>query len=85
MKFEYVMGEQRYRKCSSDQCVFMQRFSGDNFIMLLLYADDILIVCKSVSRISRLKKEMSKSFAMQDFGPTKCILGIKNERDRKSN
>jgi ATP-binding cassette subfamily B (MDR/TAP) protein 1 len=85
MKFEPVMGEQGYKRCSSDHCVFIQRFSGDEFIMLLLYVDDILIVGKNVSRIARLKKELSKSFAMKDLGLTKCILGMRIERDRKSN
>ena len=85
MKFESVMGEQGYKRCSSDHCVFIQRFSGDDFIMLLLYVDDILIVGKNVSRIARLKKELSKSFAMKDLGPAKCILGMRIERDRKSN
>lgn len=67
MKFQTVMGEKGYKRCSSDHCVFIQRFSGDDYIMLLPYVDDILIVfCKTcdilivgknVSRISRLKKE----------------------------
>ena len=85
MKFESVMGEQGYKRCSSDHCVFIQRFSGDDYIMLLLYVNDILIVGKNVSRIARLKKELSKSFAMKDLGPAKCILGMRIERDRKSN
>jgi ATP-binding cassette subfamily B (MDR/TAP) protein 1 len=51
----------------------------------LLYVDDILIVGKNVSRIARLKKELNKSFAMQDLGLAKCILGMRIERDRKSN
>jgi hypothetical protein len=51
----------------------------------LLYVDDILIVGKNVSRIARLKKELSKSFAMKDLGPAKCILDMRIERDRKSN
>jgi ATP-binding cassette subfamily B (MDR/TAP) protein 1 len=85
MKFEYVMGEQGCKRCSSHHCVFMKRFSGDDFIMLLLYVDDILIVGKNVLRITRLKKYMSKSFAIKYLGPTKCILGMRTETDKKSN
>jgi ATP-binding cassette subfamily B (MDR/TAP) protein 1 len=65
--------------------VFIQRFSGDDYIILLLYIDDILIVGKNVSRIARLKKELSKSFAMKDLGLAKCILSMRIERDRKFN
>jgi hypothetical protein len=28
MKFESIMGEQGYKRCSSGHCVFIQRFSG---------------------------------------------------------
>jgi ATP-binding cassette subfamily B (MDR/TAP) protein 1 len=85
MKFESIMGEQGYKRCSSDHCVFIHRFSGDDYIILLIYVDDILIVGKNVSRIARLNKELSKSFAMKDLGPVKCILDMRFERDRKSN
>jgi hypothetical protein len=85
LKFESVMGEQWYKRCSSDHYVFIQRFSSDDYIILLLYVDDILIVVKNVSRISRMKKELSKKIAMKDLGPAKCILIMRIERDRKSN
>jgi hypothetical protein len=51
----------------------------------LLYVDVILFVGKNISRIARLKKELSKSFSMKDLGPAKCTLGMRIERDRKSN
>jgi transposase InsO family protein len=85
LKFDSVMGEQGYKRCSTDHCVYIQRFSGDDFIILLLYVDDILIVGKNVSRIAKLKKELSKSFAMKDLGSAKQILGMRIERDRNSN
>jgi hypothetical protein len=44
--------------------------------MEFLYLNDIWIVGKNVSSIARLKKELSKRFAMKDFGPAKCILGM---------
>ncbi|RVW22382.1 Retrovirus-related Pol polyprotein from transposon TNT 1-94 [Vitis vinifera] len=50
------------------------KFSDDDFVILLLYVDDILIVGRNVSRIDKLKKQLSKSFSMKDLGPTKKIL-----------
>ena len=84
-KFESVMGEQGYKKTTSDHCVFMKMFGDDDFIILLLYVDDMLIVGRNVSRINNLKKELSKSFAMKDLGPAKQILGLKIARDRVAN
>ena len=38
------MGEQGYKNTTSDHCVFVQKFYNDDFIVLLLYVDDMLIV-----------------------------------------
>ena len=58
------MAEQGYQKTTSDHCVFIQKFSDDDFVILLLYVDDMLIVGKNASKINRLKKQLSRSFAM---------------------
>jgi len=81
-KFESVMGEQGYQKTTSDHCVFVQKFSDDDFIILLLYVDDMLIIGRNSSRIDRLKTQLSKAFAMKDLGPAKQILGIRIHRER---
>lgn len=55
-KFESVMCEQGYKKTTSDHYVFVKEFADDDFIILLLYVDDMLIVGKNISMIDRLKK-----------------------------
>ena len=80
-KFESVMGEQGYKKTSSDHCVFVQKFSNHD-IILLLYVDDMLIVGKNTSKIDELKKELCKSFSMKDLGHAKQILGMRITRLR---
>nr|KYP59970.1 Retrovirus-related Pol polyprotein from transposon TNT 1-94 [Cajanus cajan] len=82
-KFESFMCDQGYKKTTSDHCVFVKKFSNDDFIILLLYVDDMLIVRKDVSRIDRLKKKLGESFAMKDMGAAKQILGIRIIRDRE--
>ncbi|GJX17062.1 putative RNA-directed DNA polymerase [Tanacetum coccineum] len=81
-KFKSVIGKQGYRKTSSDHCVFFQKFGDDDFIILLLYVDDMLIVGKNIGRIAQLKRDLSKSFSMKDLGPAKQIIGIRIFRDR---
>ena len=56
LKFDSIIGERGYKRNSSYHCLYFQRFSGDDFIILLLYVDDILIVGKNVSKIATLKK-----------------------------
>ena len=73
-----------YNRTTSDHCVFTRKFYDDDFIILLLYVDDMLINGHDSSKIDRLKKELSKSFAMKDLGLTKQILCMKIPHDRKN-
>ena len=82
-KFDSFMVSQGYKRTAADQCVYIQRFQDGNFVALLLYVDDMLIVGKDAMKISQLKKELSKSFDMKDLGPAQQILGMQIIRDRK--
>ena len=59
-KLESVMGEEGYRKTTFDHCVFIQKFFDNDFIILLLYVDGILIIARNASRIDGLKKQLSQ-------------------------
>ena len=78
------MMSHRYNRTTSDHCVFTRKFSDDDFIILLLYDGDMLIIGHDSSKIDKLKRELSKSFAMKDLGSEKQILGMKISRDRKN-
>lgn len=71
-----------YQRTNSDHCVFVKRFDDGEFIILLLYVDDMLIVGKNSEKISKLKNEMKKYFSMKDLGPPKHILGMSIHHDR---
>nr|GFA38119.1 retrovirus-related Pol polyprotein from transposon TNT 1-94 [Tanacetum cinerariifolium] len=73
-----------FKRACIDHCVFFQRFGDDDFIILLLYVDDMLIVGKNIGRITQLKRDLSKSFAMKDLWPAKQIIGIQIFRDRSA-
>ena len=83
-KFDSFMMSHGYNITTSDHCVFTIKFFHDDFIILLLYVDDMLIIGHDSSKIDRLKRELSKSFAVNDLGSAKQILGIKISRDRKN-
>ena len=76
--------DHRYDKTFSNHCVFVKKFPGGKYIILLLYVDDMLIVGHDKNDIQSLKRELSKSFAMKGLVPTKQILGMKIVRDRKN-
>jgi len=62
----------------------VKKFLNGKYIILLLYVVDMLIVGHNKNDIQILKRELSKSFAMKDLGPTRQILGMKILRDRKN-
>ena len=72
-----------YMRISYDHCIFVKRFDDDDFIILLLYVDDMLIVGHYRKKIDKLKREMSKSFAMKNLAPVRYILGMRIVHDRK--
>lgn len=69
IKFYLFMVSQGYKKTDTDQCAYIQRFLDENFIILLLYVEEILIVGQDAMKISQLKKELSTSFDMKDSEP----------------
>ena len=81
-KFESFMNDNGYHKTQADHCVFVKKFEGGDFLILLLYVDDMLIVGQDHMKIRVLKKALSRSFSMKDMGPAKQILGMHIVRDR---
>jgi len=84
MKYESFMEEHGYGKTNFDSCVFMKRFSVNDFLILLFYVDDMLIGGHDAKKIKSLKNELNKVFAMKDLGSAKQILGMRITRDRKN-
>ena len=76
------MTKNGYHKTQADHCVFVKKFDGGDFLILLLYVDDMLIVRQDHMKIRALKKALNGSFSMKDMGPTKQILGMHIVRDR---
>ena len=62
--------------------MFVKKFDGGDFLILLLYVDDMLIVSQDHTKIRALKKALSGSFSMKDMGLTKQILGMHIVWDR---
>ena len=75
-KFNSVMIEHGYKMTKADHCVFYRNFSEGDFIILLLYVDDMLIVGRDISRIKELKHTLSEYFAMKDLVEERKILGF---------
>ncbi|RDX95490.1 hypothetical protein CR513_21984, partial [Mucuna pruriens] len=72
-----------YNRLSSDHCTYYNRFGNTDFVILLLYVDDMLVVGPNKDRIQELKAQLAREFDMKDLGPANKILGMQIHRDRK--
>ena len=54
-KFDSFMVDHEYTRTVADQCVYFRRFSDGNFIILLLYVDDMLTIGQDTTMINKLK------------------------------
>jgi len=56
--------------CEEDHCCYVKKYVN-NYIILVLYVDDMLIVGTNMTEIDKLKKQLSENFEMKDLGPSK--------------
>lgn len=70
IKFDSFIEAHGYSKTTFDHCVFVKKLFNDDFIILLLYVDGMLIVGHDTSKIEKLKNDFNKSFTMKDLGLT---------------
>jgi len=61
----------KFKLLSLLQCV-----SQNDFIILLLYEDDMLVVGHKKAQIQDLNAQLTREFDMKDLRPTNKILGI---------
>ena len=80
-KFDSFISNFRYTKSEEDHCCYFKHFDN-SYIILLLYAHDMLIARPNFEEIENLKRELSKQFEMKDLGGVKQILGMRITRDK---
>ncbi|KAH9782976.1 hypothetical protein KPL71_009140 [Citrus sinensis] len=73
-----------YNRLNSDHCAYYKRFEDNDFIILLLYVDDMLVAGPNKDRIQELKAQLAREFEMKDLGPANKILGMQIHRDRNN-
>ena len=55
LKFDRFMHEHGYNRCHSDYCVYFKRLDDDDYIILCLYVDDMLVARSNINHIKGLK------------------------------
>ena len=82
-KFDSFMLDHGFHQTQANHCFFVKKYDGEDFLILMLYVEDMLIVRQNLKKISSLKKALGKAFAMKDMGMAKQILGMHIVRNRE--
>ncbi|CAL2256677.1 unnamed protein product [Prunus armeniaca] len=80
LRFDEVVSSQGFTENPVDECIYL-KFSGSNFIFLVLYVDDILLATNNLSMLAA-KFFLSSHFEMKDMGEASYVLGVEIHRDR---
>lgn len=82
-KFNSFMIRLGFIRCVSDRCLYIKSDHGIK-CYILLYVDDLLIVCSDVNMIKTIKQLISKEFEMTDVGEVDTFLGMHIQRNKSS-
>ena len=80
-KFDrYILGL-GFVRSKADHCVYSKQV-GDNFINIVLYVDDMLLIGNNKDVIKEVKSQLSSKFDMKYLDAANFILGMEIRRDR---
>ncbi|KAE8686521.1 Protein STRUBBELIG-RECEPTOR FAMILY 1 [Hibiscus syriacus] len=76
--------EKIYMLQPEDPCAYFKRSGDNDFVILLLYVDDMLVAGPNKDHIEELKVQLAREFEMKDLGSANKILGMQIHRDRSN-
>ena len=72
-----------FKECFADQCLFIRRTQND-FAILALYVDDIVIAATMENDLVAIKRFLNQEYIMKDMGLLTHALGVKVEQNLKN-
>ena len=75
-KFDSIVLANGFKINECDKCIYIKNTVND-YVILCLYVDDMLIVCSDDEMIKSTKAMLSTRFDMKDMGLADVILGVK--------
>lgn len=79
-RFERVMQKLGVRADPAEPCLYIWR-EKEEFVLLILYVDDILITGTNSEMIGRIQNTLKENFVIKDLGEPAKYLGISISRD----
>jgi hypothetical protein len=82
-KLDAEMGALGFVACKSDAGVYVRKREGEKPLFILVYVDDLLIICKDLSLVEWFKELLKSNFTIHDLGEVKDFLGCQVRRNRQ--
>lgn len=80
-KLDQHLSKQGFNSISADACVYV-RILEEEYSILAIYVDDLIIMSNAIQNINKIKEEMKRDFKIKELGDIKYCLGIEIHRDR---
>jgi hypothetical protein len=81
IKFDEVIRSFDFTENKVNNCIYV-KFKRNDFIILVLYADDILLASSDKNILYEIKSFLSSNFDMKDLGNASYVLGIEIHWDQ---
>ena len=78
------MSEQGYTRCHFDHCVYLKRQNDGNYIILLLYVDDMIVAGSKHAGNKCSQNKIGKLICNEGIGCCKTNPQYENNRDKKN-
>ena len=81
--FDNAITSYGFSMTEGDHCIY-SKVIGQNFVLISLYVDDILIASNDKIILMEVKAWLSSKFDIKDMGEASYILRVKIHRDRNN-
>jgi Reverse transcriptase (RNA-dependent DNA polymerase) len=78
------MYDNKFEKTNPNNYVFVKGYSSDDFIILLLYVNDMFVIESDLRKTKALKERFENEFIMKDLGVVRQILEMRITGDYKN-
>ena len=75
-RFDSFIMNLEYNKLNSNYYAYYKKFEDNDFIILLLCMDNMLVAAPNKDRVQELKAQLAKEFEMKELGPANKLLGM---------
>jgi transposase InsO family protein len=80
-KLDVFLKSIEFMKSEADPSVYVAQV-GDVKFFIVVYVDDLILMCNDQNKLLQIKEELSQKFEMKDLGKLHFFLGMEVERNR---